>query len=64
MDQPVETSHVLMQSVRVTVEDLTVIQGQRLVAWVGERYGPPVSYSYVQLANRFTVVVDAAGEWI
>ena len=62
VDQTVDTSGVLMQSVRVTVEDLTGIQGEILVEWVREKYGLPVSYSYIQLANKIDIFVDGAGQ--
>ena len=51
-----------MHPVMVIREQLQDHMKDDLIEWVQEQYGPPVSYTYVFLANRFKLLVDGAGK--
>jgi len=58
-DIEVNREYSNMQRVRVAAEGLNDKQGPQLTTWVHERYGPPLSYSRVILANYIELIVDA-----
>ena len=53
---------VNLQAIRITQEQLGQYSGSHLVDWVRDKYGPAVSYSDVNLANKFTLLVDGTGK--
>ena len=57
-----DTAEIRLQTVRVAAERLEHMSGAALIAWVGDKYGPAVSYTSAPLANRFNLVVDGGGE--
>jgi len=58
----VDTAEIKLQTVRVAAERLEHMSGAALIAWVGDKYRPAVSYTSALLANRFNLVVDGGGE--
>ncbi len=60
-DEKVDTEEALVQSVRVAMERLGGYEGSGLIRWAQEQYGPPASYSDIQLANHIVLFIDGAG---
>ncbi|KAK2191556.1 hypothetical protein NP493_51g03014 [Ridgeia piscesae] len=60
-DGEVDTAEIKLQTVRVAAERLEHMSGAALIAWVGDKYRPAVSYTSALLANRFNLVVDGGG---
>ena len=52
-----------MQRVAVAVEPAVSERGRReLMEWVAEKYGPALTYTEAELANKFDLIVDGGGE--
>lgn len=50
-----------MKTTQVAVETLKA-SGEKLVDWVAEKYGYPVSYTRAESASHITLKVDGGGE--
>ena len=64
-DQKINTSEAeTVQTVRATFERLGDYEGPSLIDWTTTHIGDPVSYSDIRLANRITLYIDGAGQYI
>lgn len=61
-DNFVDTGGVMMQTVGVVTERLSLLSGMDLVVWTSEKYGEPISYTYSRRANSFDLTVDGRDE--
>jgi len=63
-DQTVDKESVDMESVQVVNERLSDLFGTKLIHWTADKYGRAVSYTEVQRANKFDVIVNGGGTFI
>jgi len=59
-DHLISPWRVSMAPLNVIREDLSAVRKDALLEWVAEKHGPAVSYTNVQLANRFRLTVNGA----
>ena len=59
-----DTNSVQVHSVSVARERLANIEGNQLITWTREKYGPAVSYTEATQANKFLLYIDGAGVFL